>query len=78
MAAGIDGEVAALEHRFGLGLFSGPAAQHRTDAGNEHPGAEGLGEIVVGPQLETGDDIGLFAPGGEHQDGDRAGGGIAL
>ena len=36
-------------------------------------GQEGLGEIVVGPDLQSLDAILRLAPGGEHQDGDTAG-----
>ena len=49
----------------GLHLDHAPAD---LDAGAEFAGVEGLGQIVVGPGLEPGDDVGLFAPGGQHDD----------
>ena len=39
------------------------------DPGQQLPHGEGLGDIVVRPQLQTQDLVGLLLPGGEHEDG---------
>jgi hypothetical protein len=54
------------------------APQERADAGREHAGTEGLGDVVVGPALEAGDHVGLLALGREHHHGHVAGLGLAL
>ena len=48
-------------------------AQQRPDASRELLGGEGLGEVVVGPGLETGDDVVGVGPGRHHDDGDVGG-----
>ena len=54
-----------MDHRLG-----GPGeAQHIADAAHQHPGAEGLGDIVVGPKIKAGDGAVLVAGGGEKDDG---------
>ena len=42
------------------------------DPRDELPGAERLGEVVVGADGEPDDEVGLGVAGGEHQDGHRA------
>ena len=54
------------------------AAQHGLDPGREHARAEGLGHVVVGAELETGDDVGFAALGGQHDDRDLLGLGVGL
>ncbi len=46
------------------------ASQDRLHAGEEHPGAEGLGHVIVGAELQARHDVGLLALGREHDDGD--------
>ena len=44
-------------------------AQDGTNAGQQNPRTEGLGDVVISAQLQAGHDIGLFALG--RQDDDR-------
>ena len=53
----LDGRVRAL----------GPP-QHRADARHELPGAERLGDVVVGAELEPDERVRLVGAGGEHDD----------
>ena len=52
---------------------AGPA-QDGPDPGHELAGREGLGDVVVGAELEPEDPVDLVVAGGEHHDGDVAGG----
>ena len=54
------------------------AAQHRFDPQHHLTRAERLGDVVVRSQLETDNTIELFTLGGEHDQGDGGGFGIAL
>ncbi len=47
------------------------AAQHGPQARQQLPGAEGLGEVVVGAQLEAHHPVGLVAAGRQHDDRHR-------
>ena len=49
------------------------AAQQRAHARHELVGAERLGEVVVGAELEADDALRLLGARGEHDDGDRGG-----
>ena len=53
--------------RRGLRCFL-ETAQHRADAGLEFAWAEGLGQVVVGAQLQPQHPVGFAAMGGEHDD----------
>src|SRR5919197_3920397 len=53
-----------------LAYFGAPAAQHRADAREQLARAEGLGDVVVGAELEAHHAIGLFLAPGEHHHGD--------
>lgn len=50
-------------------------AKQRLDARQQLRDAEGLGEIVIGPDLEPQHPIQFAGLGGEHQDGDVVGSG---
>src|SRR2546429_3119355 len=50
------------------------AAQDRLDPGHQLPWAEGFGDVVVGPKLETDDPVDLGVAGGQHDDGYPAAG----
>ncbi len=78
MTAGVDRDAVHFDYLLGGGAGLGLAAQHGPQPGHHHSGAEGLGDVVVGAQLQTSDDVGLFALGGEHDDGYVAGLGVAL
>src|SRR5690606_29200387 len=54
------------------------AAQHRIDAGNQFAGGKRLGDVIIGAGVEALDLVVLFALGGEHDDGNFAGGFVAL
>ncbi len=78
--AGVDGQVAegqdVLPARGGLAARGGRVgrpAQQRTDAGHEYVRVHGLHHVVVGPGLQTGDDIEAVAAGGHHQHRHQAG-----
>src|SRR5579875_3985687 len=45
-------------------------AQDRLDPQDQLPGAKRFGDVVVSPELETGDALVLLALGREHHDGD--------
>ena len=47
------------------------ATEDGADAGQELPGVEGLGQIVVGADLQADDAIDIVPPGLEHEDGQR-------
>ena len=49
-------------------------AQHRAHARGEFVQAEGLGDVVVGAQVEAAHAIGLGRPRREHDDGQAGGG----
>ena len=51
-----------------LGLFG--AAEHRADTGEQLHNAEGLGHIIVGPQVQSLYDIKFTGFGGHHDDRD--------
>ena len=72
--AGVDGERADAQHCLAIGLLV--AAQHGSEARREDARAERLGDVVGGAELETRDDVGLAALGGEHDDGDVPGRGL--
>ena len=65
---------ADAQHCLAVGLLV--AAQHGPQARREDARAERLGDVVVGAELETRDDVGLVALGGEHDDGDMPGRGL--
>ena len=44
------------------------AAQHGVDAGQQLARVEGLGQVVVGADLEADDAVDVLALGGEHDD----------
>ena len=44
-------------------------AQQGVDAGQQLPGVKRLGEVVVGPRVQTGDAVLQAGAGGEHQNG---------
>ena len=52
------------------------AAQHGLDAGDELARGEGLGDVVVGAELEAVDAVVLGGARGEEDDGDDAEGGV--
>ena len=59
-------------------LLAGVAAQHRLDPQNHLARAERLRDVVVGAELETDDAVELLALGGEHDERQAGGRGIAL
>ena len=46
------------------------AAQHGPDAGNQHPGAEGLGDIIIRPGFQPGDNVRFLPLRRKHDNGD--------
>src|SRR5437868_5476884 len=66
----IDGEIAAAEDR-PLALLLQAVAQRRAHPGMELVDAEGLGQIVVGAEVEGLDLAALVGAAGEHDDGHR-------
>src|SRR5688500_10426090 len=54
-----------------LAHFGAAAAQHGADAREELARAEGLGEVVVGAELEAHYAVGFFRAPGEHDDRNR-------
>ena len=73
MPAGMDDKIVDLDGRFEIRMplrFAPP--KQRLDPCREYTGAEGLGDVVVGAPLESGDHIALLALGGEHHDRDLA------
>jgi hypothetical protein len=48
-------------------------AQRSARPGHQHFRAERLGDVIIGPEFQAGDDIALLALGGENDDGDGAG-----
>ena len=74
VAAQVDDQVAVLQPALlGLGALAGPA-QHRLDPQHQLAGAERLGHVVVGAQLEADDPVGLGAERGQHDHRDVAAG----
>ena len=66
----VDGEVA-----YGVGALLGNltvagggagVADGRPHTGQQLVGAEGLGEVVIGPQIQSGDLVLLVGAGGDH------------
>ena len=51
-----------------LARARGAAAKHGPDAGEQFGQAEGLGEVVVGPDIETDHAVELSVPGGQDDD----------
>ena len=51
-----------------LGAGAARAPQHGAHPGHHLAGAEGLGHVVVGAQLEAGDAVRLLGAGGQHDD----------
>jgi hypothetical protein len=62
----VDRDIRHLQHLRGRRLEH---AQARPDAGDELFGLERLGDVVVRPRLQTGDDVHRVRLGGEHDDG---------
>ena len=75
-APGVQVELPAIEavgaDAFGLALahFGAPATQDGADAREQLARAEGLGEIVVGAELEAHHAVGLLGPARQHDDRD--------
>ncbi len=46
-------------------------AEDGVDPGHQLPGAERLGEVVVGADGQADEEVGLRVPGGQHEDGHR-------
>ncbi len=73
VAVRVHGEGADAQDRIGRGgAFGGGArgtAQQGTDPGDEFARAVGLGEVVVGAQVEAEQQVVLGGTRGEHQDG---------
>ncbi len=78
VAAGVDGHFVEFQGVARRRRFRLAAAQHRPEPGQEHPGAEGLDDVVVGPQLQARHDVRLLPLGGEDDDGDLPGPGVLL
>lgn len=76
VARDIDGEVTGLE-AFGAFGGLGAAFEEFADAEDEFAGAERLGDVIVGAEFETQNAVDFGGPGGEHDDGDAGGGGVA-
>ena len=66
----VKGKGGQLQH----GAAGVGAAQQVVYPGTQDRQGEGLGHIVVRPQLQAQDLVGLLLPGGKHQDGDRRAG----
>ncbi len=61
----------ALRLDAGVGCRAFLTAQDGPDAGHQLPGAERLGEIVVGPHGQADEHVGFVVAGGEHENGNR-------
>jgi hypothetical protein len=59
--------LAAHRRRLGASPLA-RAAEHRLDPGEELAGVVGLGDIIVGADLESDDLVDVVAVGGEHDD----------
>ena len=55
-----------------LGAGAAGAAQHRPHPGHHLPGAERLGHVVVGAELQARHPVGFLGARGEHDDRDVA------
>ncbi|CCV16199.1 hypothetical protein MESS4_830419 [Mesorhizobium sp. STM 4661] len=64
----IDGEIAGLEHRLFALLLEFVTKRH-TDARDQLIHAERLGDVVIGAELERGDDAGLVGAAGKDDHG---------
>ena len=69
----VDLQPRKAQHLFRLLLGCAEPAQHRLDPGHYLPGAEGLDDIVVRPQLQPQDPVDLLPLGRQHDDGGAAG-----
>ena len=65
----VDGQIARLENGF-LPLLLKAMPKRSSDAGQEFVGAEGLGDIVVGTEVESAYLAGFVGPSLKHHDGD--------
>src|SRR5579859_3746142 len=67
LAAKIDGQIFETEH--GVGQLAGSlgAAQERLDAGQQFGYFEGLGQVIVGAQLQSCDPVVDTSASGQHQ-----------
>jgi hypothetical protein len=71
----VDSQLAGLDHLVVAPLprpWGGSAAQQRPHPAAELPDREGLGDVVVGAELEPEHLVEFVVPGGEHDDGDGA------
>lgn len=57
--------------------FAPRPAEQRFDPMNQRLDFEGFGDVVVGPHVETDDLVNFFAAGGQHEDADVLGPGVA-
>ena len=77
MPVEVDDELAAEQHeaiRALRHILDGPvSAEHIAQARHEHARAEGLRHIVLGAELDAGDDVRFLALRGHHHDRDRPG-----
>ena len=62
---GVEAAIAELIRGGGGGM----AAEEGLRAGDEFADAEGLGDVIVGAEIEAADDVFLLALCGEHEDG---------
>ena len=67
----VDVHVRHVQHGVRIGRRL-DAAQDGLDPGHQLAGVEGLGEVVVRPQLQAHDLVHVVGAGGEHDDGHRA------
>ncbi len=66
--AGIDIDLEAAETEQTGGRLAAPAAQNRLDPGKQLARLEGLGQIIVGAELQPDDAVHGVAARGEHED----------
>lgn len=70
-AAGEVDAAGGYRERVDVGRAGRRAAEHGVDPGQELVDAERLHDVVVGAEAETADAVGLFAAGGQDDDGER-------
>src|SRR5690625_3089196 len=68
-ASAIDLQLWKCQPLASFGPFIGSSPQNGLNPEDELLGAEGLRDIVIGPQLETEDAVNFFPSSGQHNDG---------
>ena len=78
VTAGMNAQVTRDDAFLLVGSVRARVADGRLHPRHEFAGTERLADIVVGSQLESGDDVGFLATRSYHDDGNRSGRGLTL